>query len=138
MRLSLDTSLRRLRTDYLDIYWVHMWDRSTPVEETMRALDDEVRAGRILYVGISDTPAWLISRANTPGWQLTWAGDDTPPGPPRIPDLYSWAPLVAESMCCTDLVHLGGRSAAIIPGYRGTVSTPEASKFRMSWRTDPP
>lgn len=46
-----------------------MWDRSTPVEETMRALDDEVRAGRILYVGISDTPAWLISRANTlPHW----------------------------------------------------------------------
>jgi aryl-alcohol dehydrogenase-like predicted oxidoreductase len=65
MRLSLDTSLRRLRTDYLDIYWVHMWDGDTPVEETMRALDDEVRAGRILYVGISDTPAWLIARANT-------------------------------------------------------------------------
>jgi hypothetical protein len=65
MRLSLDTSLRRLRTDYLDIYWVHMWDRDTPIEETMRALDDEVRAGRILYVGISDTPAWLIARANT-------------------------------------------------------------------------
>ena len=49
LRLSLDMSLRRLRTDYLDIYWVHMWDRRTPVEETMRALDDEVRAGRILY-----------------------------------------------------------------------------------------
>jgi aryl-alcohol dehydrogenase-like predicted oxidoreductase len=65
MRLSLDTSLRRLRTDYLDIYWVHMWDRYTPIEETMRALDDEVRAGRILYVGISDAPAWLIAGANT-------------------------------------------------------------------------
>jgi aryl-alcohol dehydrogenase-like predicted oxidoreductase len=65
MRLSLDTSLRRLRTDYLDIYWVHMWDRATPAEETMRALDDEVRAGRILYVGISDAPAWVAARANT-------------------------------------------------------------------------
>lgn len=65
LRLSLDTSLRRLRTDYLDICWVHMWDRDTPVEETMRALDDEVRAGRILYVGISDTPAWVVARANT-------------------------------------------------------------------------
>ena len=65
LRLSLDTSLRRLRTDYLDIYWVHMWDRRTPVEETMRALDDEVRAGRILYLGISDTPAWIVSQANT-------------------------------------------------------------------------
>jgi aryl-alcohol dehydrogenase-like predicted oxidoreductase len=65
LRLSLDTSLRRLRSDYLDICWVHMWDRHTPIEETMRALDDEVRAGRILYVGISDTPAWIVSQANT-------------------------------------------------------------------------
>ena len=65
LRLSLETSLRRLRTSYLDIYWVHMWDRHTPPEETMRALDDEVRAGKILYVGISDTPAWLAARANT-------------------------------------------------------------------------
>jgi aryl-alcohol dehydrogenase-like predicted oxidoreductase len=65
LRLSLETSLRRLRTDYLDIYWVHMWDRHTPVEETMRALDDEVRAGRILYIGISDAPAWVVSHANT-------------------------------------------------------------------------
>ncbi|MEN3264521.1 aldo/keto reductase [Pseudonocardia sp.] len=65
LRLSLELSLRRLRTDYLDIYWVHMWDRHTPIEETMRALDDEVRAGRILYIGISDTPAWLVSQANT-------------------------------------------------------------------------
>jgi aryl-alcohol dehydrogenase-like predicted oxidoreductase len=65
LRLSLETSLRRLRTSYIDIYWVHMWDRHTPVEETMRALDDEVRAGKILYVGISDTPAWVIAHANT-------------------------------------------------------------------------
>ena len=54
-----------MRTDYLDVYWVHMWDRHTPVDETMRALDDQVRAGKILYVGISDAPAWVISRANT-------------------------------------------------------------------------
>jgi aryl-alcohol dehydrogenase-like predicted oxidoreductase len=65
LRLSLEGSLRRLRTDYLDVCWVHVWDRHTPVEETMRALDDEIRAGRILYVGISDTPAWIVSRANT-------------------------------------------------------------------------
>lgn len=63
--LSLETSLRRLRTDYLDIYWVHIWDQHTPIEETMRALDDMVRAGKILYIGISDAPAWLVSRANT-------------------------------------------------------------------------
>jgi aryl-alcohol dehydrogenase-like predicted oxidoreductase len=73
LRLSLETSLRRLRTDYLDIYWVHMWDRRTPVEETMRALDDQVRAGRVLYVGISDTPAWVVSRANTLAQWRGWA-----------------------------------------------------------------
>jgi aryl-alcohol dehydrogenase-like predicted oxidoreductase len=65
LRLSLETSLRRLRTDYIDIYWVHMWDRHTPAEETVRALDDQVRAGKILYTGISDAPAWVISRAST-------------------------------------------------------------------------
>jgi aryl-alcohol dehydrogenase-like predicted oxidoreductase len=63
--LSLEQSLRRLRTDYVDILWVHLWDRHTPVEETMRALDDVVRAGKVLYVGASDAPAWFVARANT-------------------------------------------------------------------------
>jgi aryl-alcohol dehydrogenase-like predicted oxidoreductase len=63
--LSLETSLRRLKTHYIDLYWVHMWDAHTPVEETIRALDDVVRAGKVLYAGISDAPAWVISRANT-------------------------------------------------------------------------
>ena len=63
--LSLERSLRRLRTDYVDIFWVHVWDRHTPIEETMRALDDVVRAGKVLYVGISDAPAWVVARANT-------------------------------------------------------------------------
>jgi aryl-alcohol dehydrogenase-like predicted oxidoreductase len=61
---SLDQSLARLRTDRIDLLWVHIWDAATPVEETMRALDDVVRAGKVLYVGISDTPAWVVSRAN--------------------------------------------------------------------------
>lgn len=65
LRLSLETSLRRLRTDYIDIYWVHLWDRHTPIEETMRSLDDAVRSGKVLYVGISDTPAWMVARANS-------------------------------------------------------------------------
>lgn len=62
---SLEISLRRMRTDYVDIYWVHIWDPMTPIEETMRALDDQVRLGKVLYVGISDTPAWVVARANT-------------------------------------------------------------------------
>ncbi|WP_176959973.1 aldo/keto reductase [Lentzea jiangxiensis] len=62
---SLERSLRRLRTDHVDVLWVHLWDRHTPVEETMRALDDLVRAGKVLYVGVSDAPAWFVARANT-------------------------------------------------------------------------
>ena len=62
---SLEASLRRLNTDYVDLYWAHIWDPLTPIEEMMRALDDQVRAGKILYVGISDAPAWVIARANT-------------------------------------------------------------------------
>ena len=65
LRLSLETSLRRLRTDYLDLYWVHIWDDATPIEETMRALDDAVRTGKVLAIGISDTPAWVIARGQT-------------------------------------------------------------------------
>ena len=62
---SLEASLKRLQTDYIDLYWVHAWDFLTPVEEVMRGLDDLVRAGKVLYVGISDTPAWVIAQANT-------------------------------------------------------------------------
>ncbi|WP_433050597.1 aldo/keto reductase [Dactylosporangium sp. CS-033363] len=74
LRRSLETSLRRLRTDHIDVYWVHIWDRHTPIEETMRALDDAVRAGQILYTGISDAPAWLVSRANTLAEWRGWTG----------------------------------------------------------------
>lgn len=62
---SLDASLKRLNTDYIDMYWLHAWDFMTPVEEVMRALDDQVRAGKILYIGISDVPAWIVAQANT-------------------------------------------------------------------------
>jgi aryl-alcohol dehydrogenase-like predicted oxidoreductase len=61
---SLDASLRRLALDYVDLYWVHVWDRLTPIEETLRALDDTVRAGKVLQIGISDAPAWVVSRGN--------------------------------------------------------------------------
>jgi len=64
MMQSLDASLKRLKTDYIDLYWVHAWDCTTPEEEILRALDDMVRAGKILYIGISDTPAWIVSRMN--------------------------------------------------------------------------
>jgi aryl-alcohol dehydrogenase-like predicted oxidoreductase len=62
---AVEASLKRLQTDYIDLYWVHIWDQLTPVEEVMRGLDDLVRAGKVLYVGISDAPAWWIAQANT-------------------------------------------------------------------------
>ncbi len=74
---SLEKSLKQLQTDYIDLYFVHMWDFLSPVEEVMRALDDAVRAGKVLYVGISDTPAWIISQANT------------------LAELRGWSPFVA-------------------------------------------
>ncbi|PAL24615.1 aldo/keto reductase [Sphingopyxis sp. GW247-27LB] len=60
---SLDASLQRLGVDYIDLYFVHWWDFTTPVEEVQRALDDAVSAGKILHVGLSDVPAWVVSRA---------------------------------------------------------------------------
>jgi aryl-alcohol dehydrogenase-like predicted oxidoreductase len=62
---ALEASLRRLKTDYIDLYWLHIWDQMTPVEEVMRAFDDLVRQGKILYIGVSDAPAWWIAQANT-------------------------------------------------------------------------
>ncbi len=65
MMRSVEESLRRLKTDYIDLYWLHIWDQITPVEEVMRAFDDLVRQGKVLYVGVSDAPAWWIAQANT-------------------------------------------------------------------------
>lgn len=76
MHQALDGSLKRLGTDYIDLYWVHAWDFITPVDEVMRALDDMVRAGKVLYVGISNAPAWIVSQANT------------------LADLRGWSPFV--------------------------------------------
>jgi len=60
---ACDQSLRRLKTDYIDLYWMHSWDRHTPIDETMRTLDDLVRSGKVRYVGFSDTPAWKVVEA---------------------------------------------------------------------------
>ncbi|MGX1785753.1 aldo/keto reductase [Bosea sp. NPDC055332] len=74
---SLEDSLKRLGTDYVDLFYLHAWDFTTPVEEIMRAFDDLVRAGKVLYLGLSDIPAWQASRMQA------------------IADLRGWAPLVA-------------------------------------------
>src|ERR1700726_110792 len=73
---AVEASLKRLGTDYIDLYWLHMWDALTPAEEVMRAFDDLVRAGKVLYVGISDAPAWVVAKPNT------------------LADLRGWTPYV--------------------------------------------
>jgi aryl-alcohol dehydrogenase-like predicted oxidoreductase len=77
MRRAVEGSLRRLKTDHIDLLWLHAWDYATPVEEVMRALDDLVAAGKVLYVGVSDTPAWIVAQANT------------------LAELRGWSPFVA-------------------------------------------
>jgi aryl-alcohol dehydrogenase-like predicted oxidoreductase len=74
---ACEGSLRRLKTDYIDLYWMHCWDPYTPIEETMRALDDLVQAGKVRYLGFSDTPAWKTMEAQ------------------MIAKFRGWSPLVA-------------------------------------------
>jgi aryl-alcohol dehydrogenase-like predicted oxidoreductase len=73
---AVEASLKRLGTDFIDLYWLHIWDALTPAEEVMRAFDDLVRAGKVLYVGISDAPAWVVAQSNT------------------LADLRGWTPYV--------------------------------------------
>jgi aryl-alcohol dehydrogenase-like predicted oxidoreductase len=109
---AVEASLKRLKTDYIDLYWVHIWDQMTPVEEVMRALDDLVRIGKVLYVGISDAPAWWIAQANTLAHLRGWsplhrvadriqpdragAGPDGQGAPPRLDRV------VATGQWCAD------------------------------------
>jgi aryl-alcohol dehydrogenase-like predicted oxidoreductase len=74
---ACEQSLRRLQTSYIDLYWMHAWDATTPIEETLRALDDLVREGKVRYIGFSDTPAWKCAEAQT------------------IARFRGWAPLIA-------------------------------------------
>jgi aryl-alcohol dehydrogenase-like predicted oxidoreductase len=70
---ALEASLRRLRTDYVDVLWLHAWDYLTPADEVMRALDDQVRLGKVLYLGISDTPAWVVAQLQTLAAARGWS-----------------------------------------------------------------
>lgn len=69
---ALEASLRRLGTGYVDVYWVHGWDGQTPLAELMRALDDQVRLGKVLHLGISNAPAWVVASANTLARERGW------------------------------------------------------------------
>jgi len=68
-----EESLRRLQTDYIDLYYVHIWDRFTPIEETMGALEDLVKSGKVRYIGISDAPAWKVAQAQVMAHFRGWS-----------------------------------------------------------------
>jgi aryl-alcohol dehydrogenase-like predicted oxidoreductase len=109
---SVEASLNRLKTDYIDLFYLHMWDTTTPVDELMRGLDDLVSSGKIMYPAISDTPAWVVSSANTMadlrGWsqfvsyQMEYSLIQRTPERDLIPcadafdmSVLAWAPLGA-------------------------------------------
>ncbi|MEM9191680.1 MAG: aldo/keto reductase [Myxococcota bacterium] len=112
MAQAVEASLKRLKTDYIDLLWVHAWDAHTPYEETMRGLDDLVRAGKVQYVGISDAPAWIVSASNVAaelrGWspfvglQIEYSLLERTPERDLLPmadhfglSILAWAPLAA-------------------------------------------
>jgi aryl-alcohol dehydrogenase-like predicted oxidoreductase len=70
---ACEQSLRRLRTDYIDLYYLHIWDRHTPIEETVAAMHDLVQSGKVRYLGISDTPAWKVAQAQLLAQVRGWA-----------------------------------------------------------------
>jgi aryl-alcohol dehydrogenase-like predicted oxidoreductase len=73
MMRSVDESLKRLQTDFIDLLYLHIWDNLTPIEEVMRGLDDLVRQGKVNYIGISDTPAWVIAKGQTLAELMGWS-----------------------------------------------------------------
>lgn len=109
---AVETSLKRLNMEYIDLLWLHAWDFTTPVEEVMRAFDDLVRMGKVFYIGVSDTPAWIISQANTlatlRGWtpfiglQIEYSLKERTPERDLLPmarafdiGVTAWSPLAA-------------------------------------------
>jgi len=125
---SVEESLKRLKTDYIDLLWLHMWDFTTPVDEVMRGLDDLIRAGKVHYIGISDTPAWIVSQANTmaelKGWtqfvglQIEYSLLQRTPERDLIPmakafdmTVTPWAPLAGGALTGKYLKNEEGRVA---------------------------
>jgi aryl-alcohol dehydrogenase-like predicted oxidoreductase len=73
MMSSVEASLKRLNTEYIDLLYLHIWDNITPVDEILRGLDDLVKQGKVNYIGISDTPAWVVAKANTLAELMGWS-----------------------------------------------------------------
>jgi len=143
MMQAVEASLKRLKTDYIDLYWVHIWDQITPVEEVMRGLDDLVRAGKVLYTGISDAPAWWIAQANTlahfRGWspfvglQIEYSLIERSVERELIPmakalniGVTAWSPLAGGVL--TGKYH-GHGGSSVSPGEQGRMNNDMAKDF---------
>jgi aryl-alcohol dehydrogenase-like predicted oxidoreductase len=136
---AVEASLERLGTDHLDLLWVHMWDGMTPVVEVVRALDDLVRAGKVLYLGISDAPAWVVARAVTlaelRGWtafcglQVPWSLADRAVEREHLP-LAAALDLAVTPWGVLESGELTGKYLA--PGGQPTRSRPEAVSPRVN------
>ncbi|WP_433152789.1 aldo/keto reductase [Actinomadura nitritigenes] len=140
MRRSVETSLRRLGTDHVDLLWVHAWDQCTPAEETLRGLDDLVRAGKVLAIGVSNTPAWVIARsqaiAELRGWSAfcalqveyslaarTVERELLPMAASLGLAVGAWSPLARGLLAGKEP---GGRAKALYPGLRRAVDAAAA------------
>jgi len=148
MMQAVEASLKRLQTDYIDLYWLHAWDQLTPVEEVMRGFDDLVRQGKILYAGVSDMPAWVVAKANTlaelQGWtpfvglQIEYSLIERTPERELLPmasgmglTVTAWSPLAGGV--------LTGKYTGFKEGQGGAkrFDTPQMSQFVSSGpRTD--
>jgi aryl-alcohol dehydrogenase-like predicted oxidoreductase len=133
---AVEASLKRLNVEYIDLLWLHAWDFTTPVDEVMRAFDDLVRMGKVLYIGISDTPAWIVAQANTiatlRGWtpfiglQIEYSLNERTPERDLLPmaqafdiGITAWSPLA------------GG----LLTGkYNSTNSDTESARFTIAKR----
>ena len=143
MMQAVEASLKRLQTDYIDLYWLHIWDQLTPIEEVMRAFDDLVRQGKILYAGVSDMPAWVVAQGNTlaelRGWtpfiglQIEYSLIERTPERELLPmaaslglGITAWSPLAGGV--------LTGKYADPKPGEAGKkrFDTPEMAEFHAS------
>ena len=142
---ALEASLKRLKTDYIDLYWLHIWDQITPIEEVMRAFDDLVRQGKILYAGVSDMPAWVVAKANiladlrgwTPfvGLQIEYSLIERTPERELVPmaadlglGVTAWSPLAGGVLTGKQLEAGGAKDSRQSDAGMQQFMTPDARK----------
>src|ERR1700744_2901643 len=108
MMRSVEESLKRLKTDFIDLFYLHIWDDITPIDEVLRGMDDLVRQGKVNYVAISDTPAWVIAKGNT------------------LAELMGWSPLIALQIEYSLLARTSERELIPMAKHFGMTVTPWA------------